>query len=214
MKTVFVGGSDTNVGKTWATAAIASHLLDSGHSVQVVKPVETGVGELRVGDVDQIRSVCDSPGFEGYTLQTFREPVAPALASKLEGRPLQYSELLVQIEALPTDADWRLVEGAGSLATPVSEDGADWGDFASALNAEATVLVVENRVGAIGQARMVYAFGLSKKLRCGIWLNEIKEQSTIEKESSLSGIENLGIPIWGLSGPGKAKAESIEAGWL
>lgn len=214
MKTVFVGGSDTNVGKTWVTAAIALRLLETGQSVQVVKPIETGVGDSHVSDVDRIASACAPSAIAAYTLQTFREPIAPVLASERESRPLKFSKLVEQVEALPEDADWRLVEGAGSLATPVCSDGRDWGDFASALDAEETVLVVANRVGAVGQARMVYVYGQAKGLRCGIWLNEIDPLSTLEKESSISGIENLGIPIWGFSGPGETRAEQIRADWL
>ncbi len=214
MKTVFVGGSDTDVGKTWATGSIALRLLAMGHSVQVVKPVETGVGDSHVADVDRIASVCSPRRIATYTLQTFSEPIAPVLASEREGRQLDFSKLVAQVNELPANVEWRLVEGAGSLATPVCSDGRDWGDFARALNVEATVLVVANRVGAIGQARMVYDYGQSKGLCCGIWLNEIERQTPLEKESSVSGIEKLGIPIWGFSGPDQAQAEEVKADWL
>jgi len=212
MKTLFVSGSDTNVGKTWVVGMIAQLLAKRGDSVQVVKPIETGAGETT--DVKDILEHCDSPNVTGYTIQSFRLPIAPVAAAREEGVDVELPDVLSSIDLLPSDADWRIVEGAGSIATPISGDGRDWSDLATSLGASRVVLVVENRVGAIGQARLAYEYAKRKGLNGGIWLNEIRSQDSAARESTIGGIESLGIPIWHSSRPDERCVESRELAWL
>lgn len=214
MKTLFVSGSDTDVGKTWVVGAIALYLSGKGCSVQVVKPIESGVCEKCDSDVAKVLARCSNPLVTGNVLWSFRMPVGPVAAAENEGVDLEFSTIVSSIADLTTDLDWRIIEGAGSLATPISRDGRDWADFAAALNVEATVLVVEDRVGAIGQSRMVYEFGDHKGLNCGIWLNEIKPQNTSVRKGTLEGIRNAGIPIWGSTDSGKLQIGSMGLGCL
>lgn len=214
MKTLFVSGSDTNVGKTWVTGAIAKQLSSQGDSVQVVKPIESGVVAGGRSDVSEVLTKCSNPLVTGYTLHSFSQPIAPVAAAELEGIDLEFTKIKSSIDKLPENVDWRIVEGAGSIATPVSNDGSDWSDLARALDIEAMVLVVEDRVGAIGQSRLVYEYAKAKKIHCGIWLNEREGQDALSKEGTLKGIQSLGIPIWGLSNVGQSDFCYFEEDWL
>ena len=55
-RVVVVTGTDTGVGKTVATAALAARAVAAGDRVLVVKPVQTGVGgaDPDVPDVDTV----------------------------------------------------------------------------------------------------------------------------------------------------------------
>lgn len=214
MRTLFVSGSDTNVGKTWVVGAIAQSLSGRGESVQVVKPIESGVTDDSQSDVAQVLARCASPLVTGYTLRSFALPIAPVAAAEYEGATLEFSEIESSVVKLPKNVDWRIVEGAGSIATPVCNDGRDWSDLALAVGSEALVLVVEDRVGAIGQARLVYEYASAKSLNCGIWLNELKPQDSQNKMGTLSGIQNLGIPIWGSSEMGQVGRNVSVEDWL
>lgn len=214
MRTLFVSGSDTNVGKTWVVGAIAQYLSSRGESVQVVKPIESGVIDEHQSDIAQVLERCASPLVTGYTLRSFLLPIAPVAAAEHEGAALEFSEIESSVAKLPKEVDWRIVEGAGSIATPVCKDGRDWSDLALALESDALVLVVEDRVGAIGQARLVYEYARVKGLNCGIWLNELKSQDIQEKKGTMSGIRDLGIPIWGSSKIGKVEGHFSVENWL
>ncbi len=214
MRFLFVSGSDTNVGKTWVAGAIARHLSSRGDSVQVVKPIESGVTDDSQSDVAQVLARCASPLVTGYTLRSFALPIAPVAAAEYEGTALEFSEIETSVGKLPKDVDWRIVEGAGSIATPVCHDGRDWADMALAVGSEALILVVENRVGAIGQARLVYEYVVAKGLNCGIWLNEINAQDPLGKQGTLNGIRKLGIPIWGFSEMGQVGSRVTVEDWL
>ncbi len=214
MRTLFVSGSDTNVGKTWVVASLAQHLSAQGALVQVVKPIESGVCDGAKSDVSQVLERCTGGLVKGYTLRSYSMPIAPVAAAEFEGEELDFSEIESSISRLPADVDWRIIEGAGSLATPLSKDGRDWLDLAVALNVHALVLVVEDRVGAIGQARLVYEYANSKDLNCGVWLNEIEPQEALGKKGTLNGIQNLKLPIWGKTQSGQSEIRFGERGWL
>ena len=54
MSILMVTGTSTDVGKTVVTAALASLALQSGRSVAVLKPAQTGVGLGEPGDLAEI----------------------------------------------------------------------------------------------------------------------------------------------------------------
>jgi dethiobiotin synthetase len=125
---LFVTGTDTGVGKTVVTAALALTLKARGEDVGVVKPVQTGDGDgaaLKAWaglaeDVDEIAPY------------SFRAPLAPLVAARLEGRTLELEEVAARVRSLAERHEIVLVEGAGGLLVPV---GPDWtiADLAAAL---------------------------------------------------------------------------------
>ncbi len=212
MRTLLVSGSDTDVGKTWVVGTIASLLIQKGCSVQIVKPVETGVANVEDSDVRSVLERCANDLVTGYTICSYRAPIAPAAAAEREGDSLELASILKRLAVLP-EADWRIIEGAGSLASPIDRDGADWADLAERLSIERTALVVPNRVGAIGQARMVYSYAKGKRLNAGVWLNEIVEQESVAREATIQGIQKSEIPLWAIQNAGQLDAD-IQEGWL
>ncbi len=215
MKSLLVSGSDTDVGKTWVAGLITRLLCERGGSVQVVKPVETGAMADGRSDTERIVAACGANDLvSAFTLLSFREPVAPALAARLEGESLELRTLPQKMEALPRSADWRVIEGAGSIASPITDSGEDWTDFALQQGIDTVVLVVRHRVGAIGQSRLAYDFCVAKGLRCGIWLNEVEPQNPISRQSTVEGIRDLEIPLWGCSSFEDTNPREMELEWL
>ena len=73
MRRIAVTGTDTGVGKTWATAALAQAFLLAGRGVVVVKPVQTGVESDEPTDADEIKGL--ESGANDYLTKPFRYPV-------------------------------------------------------------------------------------------------------------------------------------------
>ena len=119
MSVLFVTGTDTGVGKTVVTAALAVALRQAGGTPYVIKPAQTGVGPDEPGDLDDVRRLAgDVPGHEGVRL---REPLAPDTAARLEGARLPGLADQRDIVADLAQTHDVLVEGAGGVLVHLGE---------------------------------------------------------------------------------------------
>jgi dethiobiotin synthetase len=113
---VLVTGTDTGVGKTWVTAALAAACAQSGRRVAVLKAAQTGPDD----DAGWIGARV--PGITARTALRYVAPVAPVVAARLEGAPEPSLEPIVAaVRELRASADGILVEGSGGLLVPISE---------------------------------------------------------------------------------------------
>lgn len=205
MKTLLVLANDTGVGKTRVTGALAGMFAAYGHAVQIVKLVETGVKPGEPGDAEtaarQARETAAIFGREArvtaHTLFSFTAPLAPTAAASRDKKPFGRAQLRAALSDLPDEgAEFRVIETAGGLAVPVDSDGSDWSDFAVELAPDATVIVLEDRLGAINQGRLVAAYAKFKNMpKCGFWLNAAKETSAEVRSVNRTHLAPTGIPI-------------------
>jgi dethiobiotin synthetase len=111
------------VGKTAVACGLARALASAGHDVGVSKPVQSGAAaDDPAGDAMLLREaagVDDAPG--EICPYAFAAPLAPLVASRLEGRPVEADVVLESIAELGRRHDLLLVEGAGGLIVPVGE---------------------------------------------------------------------------------------------
>lgn len=131
---LFVTGTDTGVGKTWFTAAIAESLRSSGKRPGVIKPVATGSADPAAPDTDAVIALraagwpVDAEFVDLANPVRFLEPAAPTVAARAEGKTCEWPELLKSIGRsiigwCEKGADVLLVEGAGGVCCPLAEGG-------------------------------------------------------------------------------------------
>lgn len=138
MSILVVTGTDTGVGKTVATAALACHARLAGIDTAVCKPVQTGCadGDDDLADVRRLSGVTET-----YGLARLPEPLAPAAAADRAGAALPSRD---QLASWVTEADrpgrLTLVEGAGGLLVEIGKDATTLRDLA--VDVAAPVLVV------------------------------------------------------------------------
>ncbi len=195
MKTILISGNDTGIGKTWVCRALASYLTSHQKNVQVVKVVETGITGDQKGDAETAIENCVPSNCQAFTLYSFTAPLAPVTAAGKVGCKLNLEDILCKIRNLP-EADWRILETAGGLAVPLDETGLDTVDLALSLPVDYLLLVVQNRLGAIHQARMLAAYTPST-IAAGLWFNDAMPVDNEVTYSNYSELANLSIPIWG-----------------
>ncbi len=197
MRQVLVTGSDTGAGKTHVVAALARLLAVDGARVQIVKVVETGRAAADVEAGDAVRAQrMSGADVAAFTLATFPAPLSPPVAAAMVGEKIIFADLLLRLRAL-APCDWRIIEGAGGIATPLDEQGRDWADFARAVEVDATILVVPDRLGAINQARLTY--GRAKQVglvHAGVWLNAVTPVDHAVAAANRSSLLALGVPLW------------------
>lgn len=123
-KAIFVTGTDTGVGKTIVTAALARLLREQGVDVGVMKPVTSGCIErgdsLVSEDAELLTWAAGVPLDEECAPYCLRAPIAPSVAASRENVRIDFSRIRNAFETLLTRHDFVLIEGAGGLMVPLS----------------------------------------------------------------------------------------------
>jgi dethiobiotin synthetase len=152
MRGLFITGTGTGVGKTYVAALIATELRRQGKRVGVYKPAASGCdrrnGELVSADAVAMWDAAGRPGtLAAVCPQLFEAPLAPHLAARAEGKRIDQQLLRSGIEVWGQTSDIVLVEGAGGLMSPISDE-----DYNADLAAEfglPLVVVAANVLGTI-----------------------------------------------------------------
>lgn len=121
----FISGIDTEIGKTYATGYLASQYLAQGKRVITQKLVQTG-NDMVSEDIEQHRRIMDVPFFaEDHDKTTMPEifsyPASPHLASRIDGREINFEAIEQATQTLSQRFDVVLLEGAGGLMVPLTE---------------------------------------------------------------------------------------------
>ncbi len=154
----FITGTDTNVGKTLFTAALARALCHEGVHVAAYKPVCSGAVFLnQQGDTSPVWSDVEALFHatgerwprDRISPQTFRAALSPPAAAALEGREVDEALLLAGYHWLAERAEMVLVEGAGGFYSPISTNWLN-ADLAERIGLP-VVIVSPNRLGTINQ---------------------------------------------------------------
>lgn len=125
-KSIFVTGIDTDAGKTFATAWLMRKIAESGRSVISQKFIQTGnVGSSE--DIEMHRRLVGGGMFpedaEGLTAPIiFSYPASAQLAARIDGREIDLSVVDNARRELERRFDVVLVEGAGGLMVPITDD--------------------------------------------------------------------------------------------
>ena len=133
-RVLVVTGTNTGVGKTIATAALAVALRARGLRVAVAKPTQTGASSEEPGDLQEVCRLAGSAGLTAWEGVRLRDPLAPASAARTEGRSIPtVTEHARAVAELAGGHDVVLVEGAGGLLVELDSAGGTLADLAVAL---------------------------------------------------------------------------------
>jgi dethiobiotin synthetase len=118
---LFVTGTDTGVGKTVATSAIACAQAAAGRRVAVLKAAQTGVAAGEPGDVDFALAALASEQPAALACpRRYAAPAAPLVAAWAEGARVAIGPIAEAYATLAHAHDLVLVEGAGGLLVPLA----------------------------------------------------------------------------------------------
>lgn len=150
--TVVLIGTGTSVGKTYLAERLLRALSAEGYPSVGFKPVESGIapgGDSDDSDIERIRRASSFHVQPPPRSQTFKTPVSPHLASRLEGRPLDLETIRQEIHrAQQTEASLLLIELPGGAFSPLTEE-LCCAEFARTINAASVLLVAPDRLGVL-----------------------------------------------------------------
>jgi dethiobiotin synthase len=123
---IFISGIDTDAGKTYATAWLAKHLMKKGQRVITQKFIQTGNSGYSE-DIVKHRELMGTgllPEDEDFTTAPiiFSYPASAQLAARLDGKEIDLDKVKQSSAVLASRYDTVLVEGAGGLMVPVTDD--------------------------------------------------------------------------------------------
>ena len=180
-----ITGTDTGVGKTVVAAALIAGLRSTGRRVAGMKPVETGVSGVpadaallrdAAGGADCLSDVCPAQ---------FREPLAPLVAAARAQEPVDLPRLDAAFDRLALGRDAIVVEGAGGLLVPITEQLAYDGLFRRwGLD---LIVVAANRLGALNHTLLT----LRAAWQAGLRVRAVVLNSVCPATESLAACTNL-----------------------
>jgi dethiobiotin synthetase len=204
MKSLFITGTDTDVGKTYVTAGLAVTLRKMGIDVGVMKPFAAGTPQkngFKSEDVEilaQSAQVSDPENL--MNPQFFKMAASPYTASKSLKVKVNVNSVISSFKKLSKLHSMLLVEGMGGIMTPILKN-----YFVTDLIKEMklpTVIVTRSKVGTVNHTIMTCKMCEKYKIPIkGIIINNFDSGGysvkTLKRDlESLTGIPVLGtIPF-------------------
>lgn len=201
-KGIFITGTNTGVGKTVITGLMARYLLDKGKRVITQKCVQTGCRGWSE-DIEKHRQI--APGLADSSISfekdiapyVYKMPSSPHLASRLEDGLIKSDRIKNSYFRLQKNFDIVLVEGAGGVMVPLTEETLLI-DLIKDLGLH-VVVVVGNCLGAINHSLLTFEALKNRGIGTlgAIYNNLPGTDPVIIKDNvkiirSISGVETLG----------------------
>jgi len=199
LKSLFIAGTDTDVGKTYITAGLAVALRKMNVDVGVMKPFAAGSAQKKgynsedVEILSRAAKVTDPENL--VNPQFFPIPASPYTAwKKLKTKP-QVSTVLSSFKKLSKLHDMLLVEGMGGIMTPILKN-----YYITNLIKEMkipTVIVTRSKVGTVNHTIMTVKMCEKYKIPIkGIIINHFDKGYAVKDLTS--DLESLtGVPVLG-----------------
>ncbi|GAB7127581.1 dethiobiotin synthase [Silvimonas sp. JCM 19000] len=202
----FITGTDTEVGKTVATAQLLRAFVANGYATAAMKPVASGC-EVRLDaqgneywwNADVAAHAEASNLNLPATLTNpyrFLPPISPHLAARDAGIEVSLSHLLDCAQQIAAQSDVMLVEGAGGWLAPLNET-ASMADLASALGFP-VILVVGMRLGCINHALLTVQAIAAQGVPLAGWIaNQVDPAMSRYPENLATLQQRIAAPLLG-----------------
>ena len=201
MKSLFITGTDTDVGKTYVTAGLAVTLRKMGIDVGIMKPFAAGAPQkkgFKSEDVEILSGAAQVTDPENLmNPQFFKMAASPYTASKSLNVKVKVDSILSNFKKLSKLHSMLLVEGMGGIMTPILKN-----YFVTNLIKEMkipTVIVTRTKVGTVNHTIMTCKMCEKYKIPIkGIIINNFDSDGyqvkTLKRDlQSLTGVPILGV---------------------
>lgn len=178
----FVSGIDTGIGKTYTTGYLAKIWNEQGQKTITQKLVQTGNVDISE-DIEQHREIMGMgwlPEDESKLTmpEIFSYPASPHLATKIDGREIDFQKIENATTQLAEKYEIVLLEGAGGLMVPLTTDLLTI-DYVATKKLP-VILVTSGRLGSINHTILSLEALKSRGLKLYALAYNLKDQSQDE----------------------------------
>jgi dethiobiotin synthetase len=186
----FITGIDTDIGKTYITTGLAYSFQKCGCKTGVFKPLQSGAIKTENGflapDLEAVKKISKNINTKySYLLEG---EVSPALAARLSGIKIDINKIKTDFNNFKTENDFTLVEGAGGLLAPAS-DNMLCADLIKELNLP-IIIVTTPFLGRLNHTLLTIHYAKTNNIPIkGLIINRIPKKS--EDLATLNFIDEL-----------------------
>jgi dethiobiotin synthetase len=197
----FITGTDTGVGKTWATLTLMRYFQRQGKIVVGMKPVASGCefieGMWRNEDALLIQKHASvALAYDLVNPYAYQLPVSPHLAG--EENPVELDKVATRFNVLTQKAEIVLVEGVGGWLVPLNYQGDDVQEMAKVLGLP-VIMVVAIRLGCLNHARLTHQAIVSSGLSCAGWIASCVDPQMQKQNENIETLHQLiSTPLLGV----------------
>lgn len=199
MKSIFITGVDTDIGKTFVSVGLCLSAYQKGMKVGYFKPFQSGAyekdGQLIAPDIYELEKFCKIPAKYSYL---FKGEVSPHLASVLDDVEVDINKVKKDFEDFSKDKELLVIEGAGGLYCPAVR-GKLFSDIINELNQE-IIIVTTPTLGRLNHTLMTIECAKNKKIKIkGLVINKMPQNKTLSEENFIkelkmyTDVEILGV---------------------
>lgn len=215
-KGIFITGTGTDVGKTYAAALLVKALRQAGVDTGYYKAAVSGADSLEESDAGYVNRVAQIGQREDTLLSyLYSQAVSPHLAARLEGRPVEMEQVARDFARVAETYEFVVMEGSGGIVCPIRYDASQkilLEDIIRMLSLD-TVIVADAGLGTINAAVLTAEYLRGKGIGVrGFLVN--RYTGDVMQEDNVKMIEALtGLPVLAKLEPG-ARELRLEDGPL
>ena len=198
-KSVFITGTDTEVGKTFYSKLLLQSLNAQGLHTAAMKPLASGAevqdGKLRNADALVLQQAANTSfSYELCNPYCFEPAIAPHLAAEHAGVRIDPDVILQAYEQLQRQADITVVEGVGGWLVPVNES-QTVADLVEAMGLP-VILVVGMRLGCMNHALLTAENIKKRGLPLLGWVANVMDPNMSHLDENIESIaQQLHAPL-------------------
>lgn len=199
---LFITGTDTGVGKTRVASSLLAAWTRNGRRLAGMKPIETGCAALDGTLVSADGAALWRAGGRRHDLALvaplrLAAPASPAAAAALAGTTLDLPAIDRAFAALAGDSDLIVIEGAGGLLVPIT-DQLLMADLALRFEAP-LVIVARASLGTVNHTLLTIEAARRRGLAvAGVILNRQRALVGVDEASNPTAIASFGdVPLLG-----------------
>lgn len=194
MKSIFITGTDTDIGKTYVTTRLLKQFNAENYTTFGIKPIASGCQRNNSDDLlndDALALQAAASLQQPYPMVNpiaLEAPIAPHLAAKQMGIQLSAKDVSKTItDSIQSSVDINIIEGVGGWMVPLNEHTL-FSEVITALNIP-VILVVGIKLGCLNHAILTSQQIIQQKAHLVGWIANCLEPNTLVPQENIQTLK-------------------------